>query len=181
MLTSLPPRPAPTTSTPPPQTPPSQVIQVHIISMFLPSLCTGHVISLLGALWTMSLGSALLLGGTAVFFAGSRLPVFFAGNAVVGLGWNWAYVGASALVAALTAAHPESRLLAQGCMDSLVLLGTGLSVVLAGTLYSGLGWVTYTAVFIGVSGLMVGLDMAHVLVHARRAGCSLLCWVASAK
>ncbi|GLC46494.1 hypothetical protein PLESTB_000332600 [Pleodorina starrii] len=152
----------------------TQVIQVHIISMFLPSLLTGHVIALLGATTTMTAGSAVLLAGTAVFFAGGRLPVFFAGNAVVGLGWNWSYVGASALVAATCSAAPEARFAAQGVMDTAVLAGTGLAVVLAGTLYSSLGWRVYGAVFLGVSGLMLAADLAMAMAGRaaarRRAG-----------
>ncbi|GIL46842.1 hypothetical protein Vafri_3725 [Volvox africanus] len=144
----------------------TQVIQVHIISMFLPSLLTGHVIGLISARWTMTLGSVLLMCGTAIFFAGKQLSVFFGGNSVVGLGWNWAYVGASALVTG--AYQPDTKFVAQGVMDTAVLFGTGLSVVLAGTLYSRLGWVVYTAVFMGCSGLMVVMDILLILVLHRR-------------
>ncbi|GLI58602.1 hypothetical protein VaNZ11_000330 [Volvox africanus] len=144
----------------------TQVIQVHIISMFLPSLLTGHVIGLISARWTMTLGSVLLMCGTAIFFGGKQLSVFFGGNSVVGLGWNWAYVGASALVTGTY--QPDTKFVAQGVMDTAVLFGTGLSVVLAGTLYSRLGWVMYTAVFMGCSGLMVAMDSLLILVLHRR-------------
>ena len=58
----------------------TQVIQVHILCMFVPSLFTGHVIQLVSARWTMALGALLQLGGNAVFFAGRSLGIYFAGN-----------------------------------------------------------------------------------------------------
>eukprot|EP00198_Chlamydomonas_reinhardtii_P003741 XP_001693077.1 predicted protein [Chlamydomonas reinhardtii] len=135
----------------------SLVIQVHILCMFVPSLFTGHVIQLVSARWTMALGALLQLGGNAVFFAGRSLGIYFAGNAVVGLGWNWAYVGASALVA--VSYQPQEKFLAQGVLDCGVLLATGIAVVLAGVLYAGIGWTSYISLFMGVNGFMVAMDV----------------------
>ncbi|KAG2443312.1 hypothetical protein HYH02_009379 [Chlamydomonas schloesseri] len=135
----------------------TQVIQVHILCMFVPSLFTGHVIQLISARWTMALGALVQLGGNAVFYAGRTLGIYFAGNAVVGLGWNWAYVGASALVAA--SYQPHEKFLAQGVLDCGVLLCTGIAVVLAGVLYAGLGWTHYVSLFMGVNGFMLALDV----------------------
>ncbi|PNW74254.1 hypothetical protein CHLRE_13g591350v5 [Chlamydomonas reinhardtii] len=135
----------------------TQVIQVHILCMFVPSLFTGHVIQLVSARWTMALGALLQLGGNAVFFAGRSLGIYFAGNAVVGLGWNWAYVGASALVA--VSYQPQEKFLAQGVLDCGVLLATGIAVVLAGVLYAGIGWTSYISLFMGVNGFMVAMDV----------------------
>ncbi|KAG2443311.1 hypothetical protein HYH02_009378 [Chlamydomonas schloesseri] len=135
----------------------TQIIQVHQIAMFLPSLFTGHVVQLISARWTMALGALVQLGGNAVFYAGRSASVYFGGLAVVGLGWNWAYVGASALVAA--SYQPHEKFLAQGVMDCGVLLGTGLAVVLAGVLYGALGWGAYVGLFMGVNGLMVAIDV----------------------
>ncbi|EFJ48144.1 hypothetical protein VOLCADRAFT_91196 [Volvox carteri f. nagariensis] len=144
----------------------TQVIQVHIICMFLPSLFTGDVIGLITAHMTMTCGSVLLAAGAAIFFAGQHLPIFFAGNSVVGLGWNWSYVGASALVT--NTYDSTTKFVAQGVMDTLVLFGTGLSGVLAGPLYSRLGWGAYTAFFVGWSGVMVTVDVLFLVALLRR-------------
>lgn len=77
--------------------------------------------------------------------------------AVVGLGWNWAYVGASALVA--VSYQPQEKFLAQGVLDCGVLLATGIAVVLAGVLYAGIGWTSYISLFMGVNGFMVAMDV----------------------
>ncbi|KAG2443380.1 hypothetical protein HXX76_001740 [Chlamydomonas incerta] len=145
----------------------TQIIQVHQICMFFPSLFTGHVVQLISARWTMALGAALQLGGNAVFYAGRSASVYFGGLAVVGLGWNWAYVGASALVAA--SYQPHEKFLAQGVMDCGVLLGTGVAVALAGVLYGSMGWTSYVSLFMGVNGLMVGIDAWLLVVLELRA------------
>ncbi|PNH01915.1 putative MFS-type transporter YdeG, partial [Tetrabaena socialis] len=140
----------------------TQVIQVHILSMFVPSLFTGEVIRLLSAQWTMAIGAVALLGGTATFFAGTSASIFFAANSVVGMGWNWAFVGASVLVSGTYTS--DERFIAQGLMDSLVLLGTGISVVLSGTLYGWLGWTFYTVIYMVVNGLTCIIDVIYVLL-----------------
>ncbi|KXZ42474.1 hypothetical protein GPECTOR_143g715 [Gonium pectorale] len=142
---------------------------VHVLAMFVPSLFTGEVVRRLTPPATMAAGSLVLLAGNAAFFWGPTLGAYFTGNAVVGLGWNWAYVGASAAVAATYA--PRERFAAQGAMDTCVLLGTGVAVVAAGALYGWLGWRPYTGVYMCVNGVTVALNvvlLVAVAVAARR-------------
>lgn len=132
--------------------------------MFVPSLFTGEVIRILGARATMLIGSIVLLGGTAIFYASETvLSSYFGGNAAVGMGWNWAYVGGSALVAGTY--RPEEKFVAQGATDTGVLLGTGLAGALAGVLYGWLGWVGYTGVFMVVNGITVIMDVVYCVRH----------------
>lgn len=140
----------------------TSVIQVHILGMFTPSLLTGYVVKGLGAELTMLGGALMLLAGNAAFFwSFSDLSSYFLGNAVVGLGWNWAYVGASAVLT--TTYRPEERLLAQGVADACVMFGLGVSNVLAGVLYGSFGWGTLLAIFLAVNGTTVGLDAGYCM------------------
>lgn len=129
---------------------------------FTPSLLTGYVIKGLGAPLTMLGGALMLLAGNAAFFwTFSDLSAYFLGNAVVGLGWNWAYVGASAVLT--TTYRPDERLMAQGVADACVMFGLGVSNVLAGVLYGSFGWGTLLAIFLVVNGTTVGLGAGYAL------------------
>ncbi len=114
----------------------------------------------------MTLGSAGLAGGAALFFTGFRLSWFFLGNAVVGVAWALAYVGASAAVAGTYRPQSPHALPAQGLCDSGVLLGTGLAVCLAGLLYTPLGWSRYAGLYVGVAGGTLLLDVSLLIRNA---------------
>ncbi|KAG2492840.1 hypothetical protein HYH03_008994 [Edaphochlamys debaryana] len=144
----------------------TQVIQVHIISMFFPSLVTGEVIRILTDRGTALTGAVILVGGTATFFAGARLPVFYGANAVIGYGWNLAYVGASVMVSKTYS--PVEKFLAQGVCDTVVLGALGIVTVVSGSLYGWLGWTGYTGVFMVVNGLSVVINLVAMANYVMR-------------
>jgi hypothetical protein len=74
------------------------VIQWHLLGMFAPSFVTGHLISHLGLTRIMLTGAMLLLLCSAINLSGLTTLNFWAANVVLGVGWNFLFVGATTLL-----------------------------------------------------------------------------------
>ncbi|MFQ5624925.1 MAG: MFS transporter [Paracoccaceae bacterium] len=93
----------------------ADVVSVHVLAMFAPSFVTGHLINRFGAERIVSAGLVILAGAGLVALAGIELANFFIALALLGVGWNFGYIGATSL---LTAAHaPAERGRVQGMND----------------------------------------------------------------
>lgn len=114
------------------------VIQVHIIAMFLPSFFTGHLIQRFGVLPIIATGALIQVGCALVNLAGVDYANFLLANALVGLGWNFTYVGGSTL---LTRTYrPVERARVQASHDFVVYATTATAAALAGFLQQRAGW-----------------------------------------
>ena len=108
------------------------MIQAHIIGMFLPSFFTGHLINRFGVLPVIAAGGLIEVGCAVVNLAGVELRQFPYGNVLVGLGWNFAYVGGSTL---LTSTYtPAERAKVQASHDFTVYAATASAAALSGVL-----------------------------------------------
>ena len=74
------------------------VITAHVVAMFLPSFFTGHLITRFGVLPIMIAGALISTGCGVVNLLGVDYWNFFLANILVGLGWNFMYVGGSTLL-----------------------------------------------------------------------------------
>jgi len=114
------------------------VIQVHIIAMFAPSFFTGHLIQRFGVLNIIALGALIQVGCALTNLAGIEFANFLIANLLVGLGWNFAYVGGSTL---LTRTYrPSERARVQASHDFIVYATTATAAALAGFLQQKAGW-----------------------------------------
>jgi MFS family permease len=114
------------------------VIQVHIIAMFLPSFFTGNLIARFGVLPIIATGALIELGCAVVNLAGVDFMNFLVANALVGLGWNFTYVGGSTL---LTQTYvPAERAKVQASHDFAVYTATATAAASAGFLQQQAGW-----------------------------------------
>ena len=114
------------------------VIQGHVVAMFLPSFFTGKLIQRFGVLPIIISGALIQLGCSAVNLMGIDFMNFFIANVLVGLGWNFTYVGGSTL---LTRTYrPEERAKVQASHDFLVYLTTAVAAGLSGLLQAQAGW-----------------------------------------
>lgn len=96
----------------------ADVVSAHVIAMYAPSFVTGHLIARFGAMRIVALGLALLAAAGAVALSGVELTQFFLALILLGVGWNFGFIGATAL---LTQSHaPEERGRVQGMNDFLV-------------------------------------------------------------
>jgi MFS family permease len=114
------------------------VIQAHIVAMFLPSFFTGHLIARIGVLPVIAAGGLIELGCALVNLAGVDFTNFLIANVLVGIGWNFAYVGGSTLLT--TTYRPAERAKVQASHDFTVYLATASAAALSGFLQAKAGW-----------------------------------------
>ncbi len=115
----------------------ADIVSSHVIAMFLPSFFTGFLIARFGAPRIMLTGVVILGLAALVALSGVELTHFFGALILLGLGWNFGYIGATAL---LTSAHrPEERARIQGINDAVVFGGVFLASLSSGGLMNCLG------------------------------------------
>ncbi|MFY7854924.1 MAG: MFS transporter [Rubrivivax sp.] len=114
------------------------VLEWHVLAMFVPSFFTGHLIQRFGTLPVMGVGAALNALCVAVALSGVDLMQFLVALTVLGVGWNFLYVGATTL---LTESYrPEEKTRAQAAMDTAVFATMALSSFASGALITTQGW-----------------------------------------
>ncbi|MDG4647635.1 MFS transporter [Roseibacterium sp. SDUM158017] len=96
----------------------ADVVSAHVVAMFAPSFFTGHLIARFGAMRIVGIGLFLLALAGGIALTGVELFQFFGALVLLGVGWNFGFIGATAL---LTQAHSiEERGRVQGMNDFLV-------------------------------------------------------------
>ena len=114
------------------------VIQWHFIGMFAPSFVTGLLIRRLGLITILLAGVALNAGCVAVALSGLDVRHFWLALVLVGVGWNFLFVGATAL---LTECHtPAERAKVQGVNDAAIFTMLVVSSLSSGALFTYQGW-----------------------------------------
>jgi MFS family permease len=145
------------------------VIQVHIVAMFLPSFWTGGLIQRFGVLAIIAAGALLEAGCALVNLAGIDFANFLLGNALVGLGWNFTYVGGSTL---LTRTYrPAERAKAQAAHDFSVYAATAAAAALAGYMQQNAGWAMINAAALPLMAIVSGATLW--LAYHQRCGTAL--------
>ena len=115
-------------------------IQWHVLAMFAPSFVTGHLMARFGKERITALG-LLLIAVSAIFaLAGLQLIHFYVSLILLGIGWNFGFIGATAMV---TDCHSEAeRGKAQGANDFLIFGTVAGASFFAGALLHASGWQT---------------------------------------
>jgi MFS family permease len=116
----------------------ADVIMWHVVAMFAPSFFTGRIIEKLGVLTVMLTGAVLMLACVAMALSGQAVSHFTAALMLLGLGWNFMYVGGSTL---LTQTYsPSEKAKVQGTHDLLVFCTTAVTSFASGALVKTQGW-----------------------------------------
>ncbi|MCW2244024.1 MFS transporter [Azospirillum canadense] len=115
-------------------------LQWHVIAMYAPSFVTGRLIARYGAPRLVMAGLALIGAAAAVGLAGVDVGHFWASLILLGLGWNFGFLGASALV--LECHRPEERTRVQSLNDFIVFGTMALGSFASGGLLTAYGWDT---------------------------------------
>jgi len=116
------------------------VIQWHVFGMFVPSFFTGHLIKRFGTANIMLSGTLMLGGCVWINFGGTTVPHFWSALVLLGLGWNFLFVGATTL---LTATYsPDEKAKAQALNDFIVFGTVTLTSFSSGAVQHILGWQT---------------------------------------
>jgi MFS family permease len=129
-------------------------IQWHIVSMFGPSFFTGSLIARFGAPKIVATGLLLEAAGATIGLTGVTALHFWATLMVLGVGWNFGFIGASALV--LETHRPQEKNKVQAFNDFLVFGMMAIGSFSSGQLLANYGWsavnmVVYPPVLLGLT------------------------------
>lgn len=114
------------------------VLQWHVIGMFGPSFITGSLIRRFGVLNVLLAGAALMLTCLVIALQDTSLVHFTGALVLLGVGWNFLYVGGTTL---LTEAYaPAEKAKTQGLNDLLVFASMVASSLTSGVVVTGSGW-----------------------------------------
>ena len=114
------------------------VIQSHVMAMFIPSLFTGLLIGRYGLTRVMLWGTVLMTACVVLAVADRRFIHYWAGLVLLGIGWNFLFVGGTTL---LTRCYsPAERFKAQAVNDFAVFGFQALASLSAGTVIFMAGW-----------------------------------------
>lgn len=114
------------------------VIQWHIFSMFAPSFFTGNLIARFGVERVLGTGLLLLAGCGFVALGGLEIERFVAALILLGLGWNFTFVGATTLLTECYTTAERSK--AQAANDLMVFAVVAIASFGSGGLLNGFGW-----------------------------------------
>lgn len=114
------------------------VISSHVVGMFAPSFFTGPLIKRIGVLPVLAVGVVLNLVTVGIALAGLSLAHFWWALVLLGVGWNFLYIGGTTL---LTETYrPEERAKAQGANDQAIFIMMALSSFSSGLTVTSGGW-----------------------------------------
>jgi MFS family permease len=115
-------------------------LQWHVIAMYAPSFWTGRLITRFGATPIVAIGLALIAASSSVGLFGIDVAHFWATLSLLGIGWNFGFIGASAMV--LECHRPEEKARVQSLNDFVVFGTMVVGSFLSGGLLSSFGWST---------------------------------------
>jgi len=114
------------------------VIQWHVLGMFVPSFFTGHLINRFGAQRIVMCGAGLMILCILLNFSGSTVSHFWAALLLLGVGWNFMFIGGTSL---LTETYrPEESAKSQALNDFVVFTAAACASFGAGAILHLLGW-----------------------------------------
>ncbi len=115
----------------------ADVVTGHVLAMFAPSFFTGHLIARFGVERVIGAGLVLLASAGVVGLSGVTLPHFSVALILLGLGWNFGFIGSTAMLAG--AHSPEERGRVQGMNDFAVFGLVGAASLASGGLMNCTG------------------------------------------
>jgi predicted MFS family arabinose efflux permease len=113
-------------------------IQWHVVAMFLPSFWTGNLIQKFGAARIVAAGLLLIALSALTGLSGISVWHFWIGLILLGVGWNFGFVGGSAMV--LETHRPEERTRVQSFNDFLIFAIMAVASFSSGHILANWGW-----------------------------------------
>lgn len=113
-------------------------IQWHILGMFGPSFFTGNLIARFGKARVTAAGLLLIALAAAIGLSGITVAHFWVTLILLGIGWNFGFIGATTLVTECY--RPEERTKVQAANDFLVFGSVAVASFSSGKLLNAGGW-----------------------------------------
>ncbi len=131
-------------------------IQWHVLAMYAPSFFTGALIARFGVERITGIGLLLLAASAVIAVAGLSVAHFWGALIVQGIGWNFAFIGATTMV---TQCHgPEERTKVQSFNDFIIFGSMAVTSFSSGQFLAIFGWATLNELvfpIVGVAGAML--------------------------
>ncbi len=143
-------------------------LQWHVIAMYAPSFFTGNLIARFGAGRVATVGLALIGLSAAIGLGGIDVTHFWWALILLGLGWNFGFLGASALV--LECHRPEEKTRVQSVNDFVVFGVMAVGSFLSGGLLSAYGW--HTVLWASFVPLVLAFAALVVTTMRKPIGCT---------
>jgi len=124
-------------------------IRWHVLAMFAPSFFTGALIVRYGKLPIIAIGLGLLIMCAGVALAGLELWNFWTSLVLLGIGWNFGFIGATALLG--EAYHASEKNKVQGLHDFILFSLVAMASLASGVTLNSYGWSGIAIVIIPVS------------------------------
>jgi hypothetical protein len=139
------------------------VIRAHVLAMYIPSLVSGFLIEKLGVVRMMFFGTAILIATSIVGLQGHTVLHYWWALVLLGVGWNFLYVGATTMLTYTYSS--DERFRAQGTNELLVFGTSATASLLAGTVMHYFGWFTLMLIPLPIL-LIVGIALIVVRRNA---------------
>ena len=110
----------------------ADIVSAHVLAMYVPSFFTGHLIVRFGVRKIVATGLFILAAAGVVALQGVEMENFFIALILLGIGWNFGFIGATTMLAG--AHRPEERGTIQGFNDLFVFGGVTVASLSSGTL-----------------------------------------------
>ncbi|MCV2870568.1 MFS transporter [Defluviimonas sp. WL0002] len=110
----------------------ADVVSAHVLAMFVPSFFTGHLIARFGVKPIIGTGLFILAAAGAIALSGVEISQFFLALILLGIGWNFGFIGATTLLTTAHSVEEKGRL--QGLNDLLVFGGVTVASLSSGAL-----------------------------------------------
>ncbi|RVU36854.1 MFS transporter [Hwanghaeella grinnelliae] len=124
------------------------VIRWHVVAMFAPSFFTGFLIKRFGAEQIAIAGLVMVLAAALAAAAGLSAAHFYGSLILLGVGWNFGFIGATSLLASAVTAGEKAAI--QGVNDTIIALVSTVCAFAAGLVVTGYGWAVLAFVTMAV-------------------------------
>lgn len=114
------------------------VIQWHVFAMFAPSFFTGHLIARFGVHRIIMAGAALILACVGINLSGTDYPHYIASLVLLGVGWNFMFIGATTLLTTTHDAAEKAKV--QGLNEFAIFTAVAIASLASGAVQHELGW-----------------------------------------
>ena len=152
------------------QTQANNVVSTHVLAMFIPSFFTGHLIVRFGAEKIIAIGLIILAFSGITAFLGVDLMNFYFALALLGVGWNFGFIGATTLI---SSSHNKSeRGIVQGTNDFIIFGSVTLASLTSGGLMNCSGgspqegWSTVSLAMIPML-ILAGIALTWLIMNKR--------------
>ena len=113
-------------------------IQWHVMAMFVPSFFTGHLIARYGKERIVMIGLFILAACAIVALNGISLAHFYLALILLGVGWNFGFIGATSMITDTYEPHEKNK--AQGANDFILFGSVAMASLMSGLSLNNMGW-----------------------------------------